>query len=636
MSNNKYLLVLERSEGNLTSSKDGDKYVLEGVFTEIGIRNKNNRIYDEAELMPHIQDLQEKLKGNKLLGELDHPKSFDISLKNASHIIEDLQYDKASKTVTGRIRLLNTDAGKQAMALVDAGVPLHISSRAAGVVESNGHVKIKKMFTYDLVADPGFANAELKRVNESFGLDNDSLTQIYEIDSDLSESDMPVLIYQQETTQNPINETKNDKMDPKKYITVEDFNEYTKHVKNEVENLKKSLTESSAKDSSSVNEGLIRYTEETAKRVNQINSYVEKLAESVDGLISHNDYIIENLERVKNYAELVGEKSNQGINYSEKLSESVDHLIEYTKLVAEMSDRGIEYTKVVAEKADQNIEFSKYIANESNSRWAYQQHMNEQLDNVISHNDYIVEGTSSIIEYTEYLKENTQNLAGYLNHIVKEINEGKVTGLENAEAIDENVILHSTPSRTILAKVEGNEEDAFQKNLTDKLNSILESAKTVNESVDANKLHFLNFLSENKRNQFESLTPEKKDEVIAAFESNKFYGSVDAERLYESVFIAFRPVTNWLTNIPTKYKDSWNGLNESQKNAIKAQATMKVLDTQYKIDDFWATRDLRSVKLDTPLNEGATPAIVNETAEYQTPANYMETVQAELRRRFNR
>jgi hypothetical protein len=87
MSNNKYLLVLERSEGNLQSSKDGDKYVLEGTFTEIGVRNKNNRIYDEKELMPHIQELQAKLQGNKLLGELDHPKSFDISLKNASHII---------------------------------------------------------------------------------------------------------------------------------------------------------------------------------------------------------------------------------------------------------------------------------------------------------------------------------------------------------------------------------------------------------------------------------------------------------------------------------------------------------------------------------------------------------------------
>jgi hypothetical protein len=133
MSNNNYLLVLERSEGNLTLNKDGDKYVLEGIFSEIGVKNKNNRIYDEKEILPHIEELQSKLQGNKLLGELDHPKTFDISLKNASHIIEDLQYDKSSKKVMGRIRLLNTDAGKQAMALVDAGVPLHISSRAAGV-----------------------------------------------------------------------------------------------------------------------------------------------------------------------------------------------------------------------------------------------------------------------------------------------------------------------------------------------------------------------------------------------------------------------------------------------------------------------------------------------------------------------
>ena len=40
--NNKYLLVLERSSGNLTSSKEGDKYVLEGIFTEVGKKNKNN------------------------------------------------------------------------------------------------------------------------------------------------------------------------------------------------------------------------------------------------------------------------------------------------------------------------------------------------------------------------------------------------------------------------------------------------------------------------------------------------------------------------------------------------------------------------------------------------------------------
>jgi hypothetical protein len=518
------------------------------------------------------------------------------------------------------------------MALVDAGVPLHISSRAAGVVESNGHVKIKKMFTYDLVADPGFANAELKRVNESFGFGEDSLISIYETDFTLDESTIKSTEEDKYTESNK--ETKINEMDSKKYITVEDFNEYSKHVKNEVDNLKKALTESqNANNNTSVNEGLVKYTEETAKRVNQIQEYIGKLAESVDGLISHNDYIIENLEKVKNYAELVGERSNQGINYSEKLAESVDHLIEYTKVVAKKADEGIEYTKVVAEKADQGIEFTKYVANESNNRWSYQNHINEQLDNVISHNDYIVEGTSSIIEYTEYLKEQTENLSGYLNHIVKEINEGKVVVDANAEPVNEGTEPTATPAATDITIDAGS--DNYEKNLTDKLNSILEAAKSVNESNNSNKLHFLNFLTESKRNQFAALTPEKKDAVIAIFENNKFYGSVDAEKLYESAFIIAAPSFNWLTNMPAKYKESWNGLNESQKNAIKAQASVKVLDNQYAVDNFWSTRDLRPSKLDAPINENAS-APINETAEYKTPDAYMEAVQAGLKRRFGK
>ena len=175
------LLVLERSTSILEASAD-EKYVLEGVFSEIGKKNKNNRIYDEKELIPHIESLQEKIKNGKLLGELDHPKQFDISLKNVSHVIEDITYDKANKVVKGKIRLLDTEAGKQAKALVDGGIPIHISSRAAGVVENNGHVKIKKLFTYDLVADPGFENAELKRVNEAYGFGEDENVQIYELE----------------------------------------------------------------------------------------------------------------------------------------------------------------------------------------------------------------------------------------------------------------------------------------------------------------------------------------------------------------------------------------------------------------------------------------------------------------------
>jgi hypothetical protein len=235
---NKTLLIVERSESKLQSLTEDDKYVLEGTFTEVGVKNNNNRIYDEKELVPHINELKKMCEGNKLLGELDHPKSFDISLQNASHIIESIDYDKDKKIVTGRIRLLNTDAGKNARALVDAGVPLHISSRAAGVVEGNGHVKIKKMFTYDLVANPGFTNAQLKRVNESYGFDDDNIG-LFEIPDSWDQFNEARTEEIEKPKNNKINE-----MDSNKYISIEDFNQYTKLVKNEFENLKKSIKES--------------------------------------------------------------------------------------------------------------------------------------------------------------------------------------------------------------------------------------------------------------------------------------------------------------------------------------------------------------------------------------------------------
>ena len=182
MKNSKDLLIVERSSSALTVDKNENKdYVLEGIFGQIDQKNRNNRIYTEDEYVPQIEALQAKIKSSKLLGELDHPTQFDTSLKNVSHIVEELYYDKDTKEVRGKIRLLDTDAGRQAKALVDAGVPLQISSRAAGAVESNGKVKIKQLFTYDLVADPGFENAELKRVNESYGFSNDEGLYIYEM-----------------------------------------------------------------------------------------------------------------------------------------------------------------------------------------------------------------------------------------------------------------------------------------------------------------------------------------------------------------------------------------------------------------------------------------------------------------------
>ena len=100
MKNTNDLLIVEVASSALSSVVNEEKaYILEGVFGQIDQKNKNNRIYTESEYVPQIEALQAKIDASKLLGELDHPTSFDTSLKNVSHIIEELTYDKDSKEV---------------------------------------------------------------------------------------------------------------------------------------------------------------------------------------------------------------------------------------------------------------------------------------------------------------------------------------------------------------------------------------------------------------------------------------------------------------------------------------------------------------------------------------------------------
>jgi len=630
---NKTLLIVERSENKLNLISEGeDKYVLEGTFTEIGVKNNNNRIYDEKEILPHVNELKKQCENNKLLGELDHPKSFDISLKNASHVIESIDYDPSTKKVTGRIRLLNTDAGKNARALVDAGVPLHISSRAAGVVESNGHVKIKKMFTYDLVANPGFSNAELKRVNESYGFDaEDDNIGLFEV-PDFWTFASNKIAENKENNIEPENKKINE-MDAKKYISVEDFNEYTKIIKNEFENLKTSVQESSSnKEDKSLNEGLVKYAESIAKKVNSIQEHIGRLTENVDGLVSHNDYIIENLEKVKNYAELVGEKTNVGINYSEQLAESMDHLIEYTKMVAEKTNESINYTQYLGEKTSSLIDFSNYLSEETSNRWGYQTHINEQLDKVISHNDYIVEGVDSVVKYSEYLKENTENLSNYLNFVVEQINEG--ASIEDIKKSTDIIVEKAKEVVQISESLEVDNNDDFKSDITNQLNAILESAKTEKENEVDKKYHFFQFLGETKRREFDSLNAETQEKIVNAFQTNRYYGTADANKIWEGCFIQPTKRADWLLQMPSRYLASWNTLTESQKNSIKAQASTRLLESQYQIDNFWATRDLREVKADL-INESLN-APIDESSEYKTPDTYMDAVKAGFRQRFKK
>ena len=94
------------------SVQGGSKNIdLEGVFGVVSdTPNRNGRIYTEETYLPHIKDIRDRLsRGETIYGELDHPDDrFEIKVEKASHMILDVHYDKNSKKVMGKIRLLDT------------------------------------------------------------------------------------------------------------------------------------------------------------------------------------------------------------------------------------------------------------------------------------------------------------------------------------------------------------------------------------------------------------------------------------------------------------------------------------------------------------------------------------------------
>lgn len=167
MTNTKIYNTVNESLKVCESENPKEEYILEGIFAELDVMNVNHRIYTVDEYLRHLQYIREDVKNGRCLGELDHPDVFETKLDNVSHQVIDIWYEPEKKLVMGKIRLLTTPKGMTARHLVDDGVPLCISSRAAGTINKDGTVSIQQLYTYDLVAKPGFAKAVLHRVNES-------------------------------------------------------------------------------------------------------------------------------------------------------------------------------------------------------------------------------------------------------------------------------------------------------------------------------------------------------------------------------------------------------------------------------------------------------------------------------------
>ena len=67
---------------------EGGRTLVKGVLQRAGAENQNGRIYPKPILEREAKKYETFIKERRALGELDHPDSTVINLKNVSHNIE--------------------------------------------------------------------------------------------------------------------------------------------------------------------------------------------------------------------------------------------------------------------------------------------------------------------------------------------------------------------------------------------------------------------------------------------------------------------------------------------------------------------------------------------------------------------
>ena len=153
----------------LKESKDRPGvYEVEGVMQRAVAENQNGRVYSKAilerEASKYVKEFVER--GNAF-GELDHPETPVVSLKNASHVVKKLYWK--GNDLMGKIELLNTPAGNIVKEIVKAGHTIGISSRGTGSVNqtNEGQLEVQPDFElvcWDFVSNPSTHGAFMNPV----------------------------------------------------------------------------------------------------------------------------------------------------------------------------------------------------------------------------------------------------------------------------------------------------------------------------------------------------------------------------------------------------------------------------------------------------------------------------------------
>lgn len=155
-------------EGKVNEDNSG-RTLVKGILQRAGAENQNGRVYPKGILERESKKYEQLIKERRALGELDHPDSSVINLKNVSHNIKEIYWN--GEDLMGVVEILPTPSGNILKELLQAGILLGISSRGMGSVKPIGQNKVEvgddfELIGWDFVSNPSTHGAFMTPLQE--------------------------------------------------------------------------------------------------------------------------------------------------------------------------------------------------------------------------------------------------------------------------------------------------------------------------------------------------------------------------------------------------------------------------------------------------------------------------------------
>ena len=177
--------TIKVSPSQLTENvnKENGNLMVEGILATAEVKNGNGRYYKKELWDREMEKYDQLVKERRSMGELDHPESTVINLKNVSHIVTDYNWD--GDQLMGKIEILPTPSGNILKELIKNGITVGVSSRGMGSLEQNGSVMEVQddfeLLCWDFVStpsNPGSFMSVLQEGKETVTYDYTKVNQI--------------------------------------------------------------------------------------------------------------------------------------------------------------------------------------------------------------------------------------------------------------------------------------------------------------------------------------------------------------------------------------------------------------------------------------------------------------------------